>query len=103
MGRCQIRFAGICLHAAEWGHHIVPQRNGGPDSAENLILACWPCNVRVEEIGKIDATATGLFAESVDDLPAAADARARYLRGYTRGGRPWETGAPDQSKPEPYW
>lgn len=35
--------------------HIVPRAKGGPDTLENLVTACWECN-----IGKRDTLLTGI-------------------------------------------
>lgn len=67
---------GCGLHA----HHIIPQRDGGPDSGENLISVCGGCHRTLEEAHAKAVAQMRLQEDCTDTVAAASFAyhRARY-------------------------
>lgn len=43
-GLCRIH-GPLCTVVAEHVDHVVAKANGGPDTIDNLVAACGPCNL----------------------------------------------------------
>lgn len=60
-GRCEAMFAPTCSgRAGARPHHVLRQRDGGLDTAENLLDVCPDCHARIHN-RKLDAASRGLL------------------------------------------
>jgi hypothetical protein len=75
--RCDKRFKSDDLTA----HHIVPRKEGGPDTLENLVTLCEVCHDLVEVVGYRD--------------------RASIIGSYQEGSLP-ENFREEKEEPDPY-
>lgn len=43
-GLCELRISDKCETFGTSVHHIIPRRDGGLNTLDNCLWACWPCH-----------------------------------------------------------
>lgn len=87
-------------------HHILPQENGGPNSADNYVWLCPTTHVNVHEILRILEASDGTFSfyqiGLLYDTPVSRYAYEVATEGHRRvEGEPWQpVPVPDWARPD---